>query len=381
MNLFSCWIELNSQKRNHIIKNICTKLKLKHTQNTVNWLKHNLELTNIHLHNLDKQTLNKDEINLVNKAISKFNLYLGKEEPAFSVNPNTNFQNIKYNNESITLPSSNFNIQASEDFAIDSLIRMSKIPWAYSNDENATNKYLYSTVKELIKTNYPNIFENKYIYQRLAIYDIIYYLGKLVNESYIIEYKEQLIQACKIVLYKENLTYDKVSTPEEIELFLKMNIEYGWEDINTNIHINTLKNFKYLYKTSSIDKTLQLGYGSCVEQSKMLNNLLTKNNYENKIFCKYYFKNDIQNLENIILHVFVLYKDKGQWCYFEPTNDTDPQTYKFNSIEEALDTINRFNHTMKILPQLQDNQLFKDFVTTIMEAKEYTPNQTKSLGS
>ena len=57
-----------------------------------------------------------------------------------------------------------------------------------------------------------------------------------------------------------------IKSPQDILDFMKENIKYGWLDINNEEHIGNMKNFRKLYRTSSINETLSHGIGTCIEQ-------------------------------------------------------------------------------------------------------------------
>ena len=48
---------------------------------------------------------------------------------------------------------------------------------------------------------------------------------------------------------------DEIRTPEDILEFINNNIKYGWLDVNNEEHIGNMKNFRKLYRTSSIEET------------------------------------------------------------------------------------------------------------------------------
>ena len=54
---------------------------------------------------------------------------------------------------------------------------------------------------------------------------------------------------------------DDIETPEDILNYLEENIQYGWLDYNKEKHIMTMKDFRKLYRTVSIDETIRCGLG------------------------------------------------------------------------------------------------------------------------
>ena len=67
---------------------------------------------------------------------------------------------------------------------------------------------------------------------------------------------------------------DDIKTPEDILEYMDDNIEYGWLDINNEEHIGNMKNFRKLYRTSSLEETISHGLGTCIEQVFLMSHLL-----------------------------------------------------------------------------------------------------------
>ena len=59
---------------------------------------------------------------------------------------------------------------------------------------------------------------------------------------------------------------NEIKDSKDVYKFMTDNIEYGWIDINENIHIKTMKEFRKLYRTLSIEEILQYKIGTCIEQ-------------------------------------------------------------------------------------------------------------------
>lgn len=58
---------------------------------------------------------------------------------------------------------------------------------------------------------------------------------------------------------------DDIKSPQDILEFMKSNIKYGWIDINGETHIRNMKDFRRLYRTSTLEETLSYGIGTCIE--------------------------------------------------------------------------------------------------------------------
>ena len=50
---------------------------------------------------------------------------------------------------------------------------------------------------------------------------------------------------------------EKIKTPQDVYLFVDENIKYGWIDINGQIHLDTMKEFRKIYRTMSIEEILK----------------------------------------------------------------------------------------------------------------------------
>ena len=58
----------------------------------------------------------------------------------------------------------------------------------------------YENIMTYIEKYYPEIIHIDGLYKRLAIYDIIYYLKQYISSPHILELKEDILDAVKIVL-------------------------------------------------------------------------------------------------------------------------------------------------------------------------------------
>ena len=135
-----------------------------------------------------------------------------------------------------------------------------------------------------------------------------------------------------------------IKTPEDILAFMKEHIEYGWLDINNEEHVKTMKGFRKLYRTSTIQETLEHGLGTCIEQVNLMSNLLNNIDIPNKMFCtRIYEGKDFNNLEaEEHMHCFVLYYKDGKVYQIEHPNFERVGIYEFATEEEAIKTINDY---------------------------------------
>ena len=139
------------------------------------------------------------------------------------------------------------------------------------------------------------------------------------------------------------MTINEIKTPEDILDFMNENIRYGWLDINGEEHINTMKEFRRIYRTSSIEECLEHKLGVCTEQVYLMHILLDKINIPNKMFCTRIYEsedfNDLDSDEH--MHCFVLYYLNNKVYQIEHPNFERVGIYEFNSEEEAINEINK----------------------------------------
>ncbi len=135
-----------------------------------------------------------------------------------------------------------------------------------------------------------------------------------------------------------------IKTPNDILSFMNENIEYGWLDIYNNEHIKTMKDFRKIYRTASIDETINHKIGTCIEQVYLMHVLLDRLDIPNKMFCtRVYEGKDFNNLEaEEHMHCFVLYFLDGKVYQIEHPNWERAGIYEFDSEETAIDKINEY---------------------------------------
>ena len=137
---------------------------------------------------------------------------------------------------------------------------------------------------------------------------------------------------------------NEIKTPNDILTFMNDNIEYGWLDIYNNEHIKTMKDFRKIYRTSSIDEVLEHKIGTCIEQVYLMHMLLDNINVPNKMLCTRIYEgkdfNDLEAEEH--MHCFVLYYLNDKVYQIEHPNWERIGIYEFNSEEIAIKEINQY---------------------------------------
>ena len=135
-----------------------------------------------------------------------------------------------------------------------------------------------------------------------------------------------------------------ITSPEDLLEFMKENIKYGWLDINGEEHIGNMKNFRKLYRPSTIEETIQHGIGTCIEQVYLMSHILTKLNIKNKMFCtRIYEGEDFNNQEEEEhMHCFLLYYIDNKVYQIEHPNWEKIGIYEYPSEEQAIKEINDY---------------------------------------
>lgn len=172
-----------------------------------------------------------------------------------------------------------------------------------------------------------------------------------------------------------------IKTPDDVLEFMKENIRYGWLDINNQEHIGNMKEFRKLYRTSSIEETLEYGLGTCIEQVYLMKHLLDGIGIENKMFCtRVYEPSDYNNLDaEERMHCFILYYLDGKVHQIEHPNWERIGIYHFDTEEQAIGEINKIYEEMSggiarpvtEFYKVEPNISFKDFNAYINSLGEY----------
>ena len=162
------------------------------------------------------------------------------------------------------------------------------------------------------------------------------------------------------------------------------NIKYGWLDINNEEHIGNMKNFRKLYRTSSLEETISHGIGTCIEQVYLMSYLLNMLNIPNKMFCtRIYEGKDFNNLEaEEHMHCFVLYFQNDKVYQIEHPNWEKIGIYEYENEKSAIKVINDYYVEMvegKSRPvteffKVEPNISFKEFNNYINNLDEEKTN-------
>lgn len=178
------------------------------------------------------------------------------------------------------------------------------------------------------------------------------------------------------------MNINEIKSPSDILKFMKDNIQYGWLDINNEVHVGNMQNFKNLYRTSSVLETLTYGVGTCIEQVMLMHTLLDSLKISNKMFCTRVCMPSFNSEEH--MHCFVLYFIGDKVYQIEHPDFERIGIYEFASEEEAIEWLNNYyskkdNGLIRNVTRFYDvpSQLsfdkFREYINEIDENKKINP--------
>lgn len=343
VSLYNVWHTFSEEQRENVIKQLCEAMKRMHSNvsYTYDWTKYIKEqFTTSYTKARELNVFSKEEQNLLDYAFSKFENYLESDDFVL-IHNDLHFDNIFINDGKIKIIDFERSMFAPRDFELDILYKMIRKPWKFASEE--TIQYIdsshYSNIMLYINKYYPKLLDASNLSQRLAIYDIVYFLKQLVKHLELEELKNDVIFNAKIVALKDEMTFDDIKTANDLMNFMNINIEYGWVDKQGNKHINNLKGFRENYRISTIDEILETGLGTCIEQTKMIKCFFDKMGIENKLYCHRSYETEENFDKDVRMHCFILFKYNDNWYHFEHSNRPKRGIHKYESVESAIKEI------------------------------------------
>lgn len=157
-----------------------------------------------------------------------------------------------------------------------------------------------------------------------------------------------------------------VDSPQELMDFMNHNITYGWVDYNGFSHLNSMKNIREKYRISSLSEMLITGFGTCVEQAKMIKFCLDRLGYKTKVFCHRGYESEDNFGREIRMHCLVFFYDNGKWYHFEHANMPKRGIHEYDTLEQALVSVtSEFDENdireITEIPYIPDSLSFKEF--------------------
>lgn len=370
VSLYNVWHTFTEEQREEIIKQLCTAMKQIHSNkgNPYDWTKlFKEQFALLYSKALSMNLFTEEEQQLINHAYSKFEKYLQSTDFVL-VHNDLHFDNIFYDDGKIKIIDFERSMIAPKDFELDILFRMVRKPWKFASEktEDFCDSSDYTSIRLYIERYYPELINIPHLSQRLAIYDMEYFLSQLIDYPHLNELKQDVLEATKTVALKDELTFDKARTPNELMDFMKMNIQYGWIDKNGEKHLNNLKGFRENYRTSSIEEILRTNLGTCIEQAKLIKLFFDKMGIENKLYCYRRYETEENFDKEVKMHCFVLFHHKDKWYHFEHSNSNKRGIHEFDSVESAIKSeIDRHDENdireLVEIPSIPSNLSFKEF--------------------
>jgi len=343
VSLYNTWHTLSENQREEIVKQICTIMKQFHSNigEPYDWTNYWQEqFTSLYSKTRELHIFNEKQQKLINRAYSKFEKYL-KSESFVLVHNDLHFDNIFYDNGKIKLIDFERSMYAPRDFELDIFFRMVRKPWKFASEETEeyTNASDYADIKLYVEKYYPELINTPFLSQRLAIYDMVYFLKQLIDFPDSKELKVDVLKASKIVALKDELYFENLKNDSELMDYMDTNIEYGWIDRAGKKHLNNLKGFRENYRISSIDEIIRTGLGTCIGQAKLIKFFFDKIGLENKLYCCRRYETEEDFDKEVKMHCFVVFHYQNNWYHFEHADSKRKDVYKYDSLEDALSTI------------------------------------------
>lgn len=118
------------------------------------------------------------------------------------VHNDLHFDNIFIYEDNIKVIDFERSMYAPKDFELNIIYKMIRKPWKFASKEteNYTDSKDYANILLYIKKYYKELIDIPNFYERMAIYDIVYYLELLIEYPKISELKKDVLDAVKLIL-------------------------------------------------------------------------------------------------------------------------------------------------------------------------------------
>ena len=382
VSLYNIWHTLDEEKREEIVKKICEYMKSIHTkEDSFEWAKELIDEFNRLFNKVKDLNIFKDnQIETLLKAYERFDECL-KDNTFTFVHNDLHFDNIFYDGENIKIIDFERARVAPIDFELDIIYRMIDNPQTFAGyDTLGFTKFKdYQTIPKYINKYYPEITNIKYLDERLWIYDLVYRLHHLVNNSDNNYIKTLIMEdACKLA-YKGRLSFDDLQTPQDLMNWMDANISYGWLDKDGNVHYNDISNARHNLITASIDDVFKSGVGTCIDQAKVIKYFLDKHNIENKVFCNRRYETTNED-KKIFLHCLVFFKMNDKWYNFEHSNTNKRGIREYDTLDEAIRSSINGNdgRIISCIDEVPEGLSFLEFNQYVNQFDEYQYEKVKS---
>lgn len=214
VSLYNVWHTYSEEQREDIIRQLCDAMKQMHSikGDRYNWTEYmKKEFNPLYEKAKELNIFSDEEQKLLEQAYSDFDKYLESYEFVL-VHNDLHFDNIFVDNGRIKIIDFERSMYAPRDFELDIFYRMIRKPWKFASEETEeyTDASQYSNIMSYINKYYPELVNIPNLYERLGIYDIVYFLAQLVKHPELDELKNDVLSAAKIVTSKDEKINRKI---------------------------------------------------------------------------------------------------------------------------------------------------------------------------
>ena len=132
----------------------------------------------------------------------------------------------------------------------------------------------------------------------------------------------------------------EIKSPQELLDYMNEedNMRYGWLDPDNNEHIDTMKQFRKLYRTLSIKDSIKYKLGTCIEQTNLEMFVMDNLSIPYKAYCLRSYEDNTRLVEPK-MHCFLLYFVNDKCYHFEHSNPEVRGIHEYDNEEEAMKEI------------------------------------------
>lgn len=207
-SLYEVWHQLTEERREMMIEQLCLILKELHRNagEAYDWSQKNKKEFMIAYRQVKRRGLfSASERATIESAYTKFDQYLQSNDFVM-VHNDLHFDNILLCRDQLKLIDFERSMYAPRDFELGILYRMIRKPWKFASaaTEKLVDKRDYARIKTYLEKYYDELLAVPCLDQRLAIYDLNYFLSQLADSSKTIELKEDVLAAANRLLLKRD---------------------------------------------------------------------------------------------------------------------------------------------------------------------------------
>lgn len=207
VSLYNVWHIYSEEQREDIIKQLCDAMKKMHNVKgeKYNWSDYiKKEFNSLYEKAKELNIFNEEEQKILKQAYSIFDMYLDSDEFVL-VHNDLHFDNIFVDNGKIKVIDFERSMYAPRDFELNIFYKMIRKPWKFASEETEeyTDASQYSNIMLYVQKYYPELLSTPNLYERLGIYDIVYFLNQLVFYPKLDELKNDVLSAANVVLSKK----------------------------------------------------------------------------------------------------------------------------------------------------------------------------------